>query len=201
MALTVPAAVALIMIPLPLVSVMFERGSFGPDDTASTALALAVYGAGLPAFVLQKVLQPLYFAREDTRSPFRYAVVAMFVNAAVAIGLAFAIGFLGAAIGTTAAAWVMVWLLVRGTRPMGMVARFDERYRRRIGRIVVAAALMGVVLWLLGALLLGPLLGTPGWRYPALVVLIGAGLGSYFWFGQLLGALDVTEFREVLRRR
>lgn len=201
MALTVPAAVALIMIPLPLVSVMFERGSFGPDDTASTALALAVYGAGLPAFVLQKVLQPLYFAREDTRSPFRYAVVAMFVNAAVAIGLALAIGFLGAAIGTTAAAWVMVWLLVRGTRPMGMVARFDERYRRRIGRIVVAAALMGVVLWLLAALLLGPLLGTPGWRYPALVVLIGAGLGSYFWFGQLLGALDVAEFREVLRRR
>jgi putative peptidoglycan lipid II flippase len=57
------------VIPVPIVSVLFERGAFGPDDTVATALALAVYGAGLPAFVLQKVLQPLYFAREDTRPP------------------------------------------------------------------------------------------------------------------------------------
>ncbi len=48
---------------MPLVSVLFERGRFGPDDTAATALAVAVYGLGLPAFVLQKVLQPLFFAR------------------------------------------------------------------------------------------------------------------------------------------
>ena len=44
-------------------------------DSLETALALAAYGLGLPAFVLQKVLQPLYFAREDTRSPFRFALV------------------------------------------------------------------------------------------------------------------------------
>ena len=83
-----PCAVALVAVPLPLVSVLFERGAFGTDDTAATALAVAIYGLGLPAFVLQKILQPLFFAREDTKSPFRYAVVAMVVNAAVAIGLA-----------------------------------------------------------------------------------------------------------------
>ncbi|HEX9859236.1 MAG TPA: murein biosynthesis integral membrane protein MurJ, partial [Paracoccaceae bacterium] len=79
--LTLPAALALMVIPLPLVSVLFERGRFGPDDTAATALAVAVYGAGLPAFVLQKVLQPLFFARENTRSPFYFALWAMVVNA------------------------------------------------------------------------------------------------------------------------
>ena len=61
LALTIPSAVALMVMPVPIVSVLFERGVFGPDDTVATALALAVYGAGLPAFVLQKVLQPLYF--------------------------------------------------------------------------------------------------------------------------------------------
>ncbi|MEM9320884.1 MAG: murein biosynthesis integral membrane protein MurJ, partial [Pseudomonadota bacterium] len=81
LALTVPAAAALMVIPLPLASVMFERGDFTAADSAATALALAVYGAGLPAFVLQKVLQPLYFAREDTKTPFRYALVAMVINA------------------------------------------------------------------------------------------------------------------------
>jgi putative peptidoglycan lipid II flippase len=119
MALTVPAAVALVVMPVPIVSVLFERGAFGPDDTVATALALAVYGVGLPAFVLQKVLQPLYFARENTKTPFRYALVAMVVNAVAAIGFALLLGFIGAAIGTTLAAWTMVWLLLRGRRSMG----------------------------------------------------------------------------------
>ena len=199
MALTLPAAVALIVISVPLVSVLFQRGAFGADDTAETALALAVYGAGLPAFVMQKVLQPLYFAREDTKSPFRFAVVAMVVNAAVAIGLAFVLGFVGAAIGTTVAAWVMVWLLRRGVKPMGDVAQFDARYRRRLWRVTLAAIGMGGVLWAAG-LVLGPSLGTEGWRYLALVLLVGLGLISYYLFGRLLGAFNLSEIRGALRR-
>jgi putative peptidoglycan lipid II flippase len=200
LALTVPAAVALCVIPTPLVSVLFERGAFTADDTVQTALALAAYGLGLPAFVLQKVLQPLYFAREDTRTPFRYALVAMVVNAVVAIGLAFVIGFVGAALATSIAGWTMVWLLLRGKRGMGDVARFDDRYRRRIGRIVLAAMIMGAVL--IGvATLLVPVLGTPGWRYPALAVLVVGGLVVYGAAGQVLGAFRVAEFRDALRRR
>ncbi|NHX27954.1 oligosaccharide flippase family protein, partial [Escherichia coli] len=51
MALTVPAAVALIAIPGPLIGVLFQRGAFDAADTAATAAAVAIYGAGLPAFV------------------------------------------------------------------------------------------------------------------------------------------------------
>lgn len=74
LALTVPAAVALMVIPLPLVTVLFQRGVFGADDATATALAVAIYGLGLPAFVMQKTLQPLFFARADTRRPFYYAL-------------------------------------------------------------------------------------------------------------------------------
>jgi len=200
MALTVPAAVALCVIPTPLVSVLFERGAFTADDTVQTALALAAYGIGLPAFVLQKVLQPLYFAREDTRSPFRYALVAMVVNAVAAIGLSFLIGYLGAAIATSLAAWTMVWQLLRGKRDMGEVARFDARYRQRIGRIVLAAMVMGVAL-VIGSTLLMPLLGTPGWRYLALLVLVLGGGTVYAFAAQALGAFRISEFRDALSRR
>jgi len=199
LALTVPAAVALVLIPVPLVSVLFERGAFTAEDTAATALALAAYGVGLPAFVLQKVLQPLYFAREDTRTPFRFALVAMVVNAIVAIGLAFWIGFIGAAIATTVAAWVMVWLLLRGKRDMGEVATFDARFRDRILRIAVAAMAMGLVLVML-VVPLGPALATPGLRYAALATLILAGCASYFAVGQMIGAFRLGEFRSALRR-
>lgn len=199
LALTLPAAVALIVVPLPMVSVLYERGQTTSDDSAAIAIAVAIYGLGLPAFVLQKVLQPLFFAREDTRSPFRYAVVAMVVNAVLAVGLSLWIGWIAAAIAATAAGWAQVALLYRGTRPMGEIARFDARFRQRLWRIVLASVLMGVVLWAM-TLLLGPFLGTPGWRYLALATLIAAGIASYLAIAEIIGALRLSEFRRALRR-
>ncbi|PQO24641.1 murein biosynthesis integral membrane protein MurJ [Rhodobacteraceae bacterium WD3A24] len=199
LALTLPSAVALIVIPGPLVSVLFERGRFDGGDAAATALAVAVYGAGLPAFVLHKVLQPLFFAREDTKSPFRYAVWALGVNALVAVALAPVIGFSAAALGTTVAGWAMVFQLWHGSRPMGTAVDLDARFRARIGRIAAAAGLMGVVLIVL-ARALGPAFDTPGWRYAALAALVGAGILSYFAIGARIGAFRAADFRAALRR-
>ena len=199
LALTVPCAVALIAVPFPLVSVLFERGAFGADDTAATALAVVIYGLGLPAFVLQKILQPLFFAREDTKSPFRYAVVAMIVNAVLAVGLAFVIGWIAAAIATTVAGWAMVWLLMRGARGFGDVARLDDRFRRRVWRIGLASVLMGVIVWGMHVLLT-PFFGMAGLRWLALLGVILAGIISYFGVGHLIGAFRLSEFRSAMRR-
>ena len=198
--LTVPAAVALVVIPIPLVSVLFERGKFGPDDTAATALAVAVYGAGLPAFVLQKVLQPLYFAREDTRRPFWFAVWAMVINAAIAVGLAPVIGYIAAALATTVAGWAMVGLLWLGARRMGPAARADDRFRRRWPRIVAASAIMGACL-VAAEVVLGPALGLPFWRYLALAVLVGVGILSYFGTGAMIGAFRLSDITGNMRRQ
>ncbi|MGY9046005.1 virulence factor MviN [Puniceibacterium antarcticum] len=200
LALTVPCAVALVLVPLPMVSVLFQRGATGPDDSAAIALAVALYGLGLPAFVLQKVLQPLFFAREDTRSPFRYAVWSMVANAAIAIGLAPYIGWIAPAIATTTAGWLMVVLLLIGGRKMGEVAQFDDRFRRRAWRICLASAIMGAAMW--GTLLLlGPLFGMAGLRYLALVLLLGVGGLVYAFAGQSLGAFKLSDFGNALRRK
>ncbi|MEM1234459.1 MAG: murein biosynthesis integral membrane protein MurJ [Pseudomonadota bacterium] len=199
LALTLPAAVALIVIPLPLVSVLFERGAFSAADAAPTALATAVYGAGLPAFVLQKVLQPLYFAREDTRTPFRYALVAMGLNATIAIGLAPFVGYIAAALGATLAGWAMTWLLWRGTRGMGQDATLDARFWRRLPRIAVASALMGAVL-AAGSFALSDLLTQDGVRYAALAALIALGVTSYAVAAHLAGAFRLTDLKRHLRR-
>lgn len=198
--LTLPAAVALVVIAMPLCGVLFERGAFGPDDTAATALALAIYGAGLPAFVLHKVFQPLYYAREDSRSPFRFAVWSMIVNAVVAVGLLPLIGFSAAALATTLSGWTMVWQLWHGTRSMGDEARFDDRFRNRLPRILAASAIMGVALW--GAsVALGPALGTPGWRYAALAALVATGMLAYALAALALGAMRPADLKAALRRQ
>lgn len=197
--LTVPSAVAFLAIPMPLVSVMYQRGATGADDVAAIAVAVAIYGAGLPAFVMQKVLQPLYFAREDTKSPFRFALVAMVLNAALALGLQPVFGWVSPAIGATVAGWAMVALLWRGAARMGESAQFDARFRQRVLRIIFAAAVMGLGLYG-AALLLTPLLTAAYWRYFALLGLITFGAVLYFAVGQMVGALRLSEFKASFRR-
>jgi putative peptidoglycan lipid II flippase len=182
--LTIPAATALIMVPMPLVETLFQRGAFNADDTAKTAIAVAVYGIGLPAFVLQKVLQPVYFARENTRTPFHFALVGMVVNLVLAVGLSYYLGFIAAAIGTTAAGWAM---------------RFDRRFWSRFWRIVIASWAMG---WVLkgSEVVIGAMFGSDA-KYLGLTILILVGVLSYALIGRLLGAFRFSEFRSVMRRR
>jgi putative peptidoglycan lipid II flippase len=198
--LTLPAALALVLIAPPIVSVLFGRGAFDAEAVANTALVAAIYGAGLPAFVLQKVLQPLFFARADTVSPFRYALVAMLTNAVLAIGLAPFIGFSAAALATSLAAWVMVGLLWHGSRPMGEAAQLDARLRRRLGRILLACGVMGAALLATQALF-ATALYTPALRYGALAVLVFVGIASYFAAAQVLGAASFREIRSAMRRK
>lgn len=199
LALTIPASVALIVVPFPLVSVLFERGAATVDDTAAIAVAVSIYGLGLPAFVLQKILQPVFFAREDTTRPFHYAVISMIVNAGLALGLAPVLGWIAPAIATTVAAWVMVASLGIGVRRYGEVAHFDGRFHSRIWRMIFASAVMGVALWL-GNAVLSPFLGLEWWRALALVVLILIGMVSYFGVAHMIGAIKLSEIKQTVRR-
>ncbi|RYH08309.1 murein biosynthesis integral membrane protein MurJ [Tropicimonas sp. IMCC6043] len=197
--LTLPAATALALVADPIVSVLYQRGAFSAEAAVRTAQVTAIYGLGLPAFVLQKVLQPLYFARHNTRTPFYYALVAMVINAAVAIGGAFVIGFQAAAWATTLAGWAMVALLWLGSRGMGEAAAIDARLKRRAQRIVIASAVMGAAL--LGTeKLLGEALYVQHLRFGALAVLIIAGVVSYFGVAQAIGATSFAEIRRAMRR-
>ncbi len=200
LAMTLPAAVALMVIATPLCSVLYQRGAFTTADSNATALALAIYGAGLPAFVLHKVLQPLFYAREDSRSPFTFAIASMITNAILAVGLMPYLGFSAAALATTLSGWVMVWQLWRGSRKMGDQARFDARFMQRLPRIVLAAVGMGAVLY--GAAWgMAPMLHLHLWRYLTLLALCLIGAVTYFATGAAIGAFRLSDFAELRRGR
>ncbi|GHC52698.1 putative lipid II flippase MurJ [Gemmobacter tilapiae] len=196
--LTLPAAVALVVLAYPITQVLYQRGAFGAEDTAATALALAIYGAGLPAFVLHKVLQPLYYAREDTKRPFRYAVWSMVANAGLAFGLMPLVGFSAAAWATTIAGWTMVLQLWCGAKGMGPEAAFDARFKARLWRIVLAALGMGAVLYA-ATYGLSQALTSPGLRYAALGGLVALGIVSYFVLGFVLRAYRLSELKGLRR--
>ena len=197
--LSFPAAVALFVIPLPLVSALFEHGATARSDAVAMAQACAIYAIGLPAFILQKVLQPLYFAQEDTKTPFRFAIYAMVVNASLAIGLMDVLGWVASAIATTVSAWVMVGFLVTGARQFGNLARVGAEGWQRLTRIAVAAFSMGAGLWVLNTFCANYINSTLlRVLYAPALVLVGILL--YALFARLSGAITTADLKRALKR-
>ena len=77
--LAVPAAVALWLLAVPLVSTLYQYGRFAATDTLATRAALIGYSVGLVGIVAVKILAPGFYARQDVRTPVRVAIVAVFL--------------------------------------------------------------------------------------------------------------------------
>jgi putative peptidoglycan lipid II flippase len=206
--LTMPAAVALAVVPGPIVAGLFERGAFTAADTPATAYALGIFALGLPGFVMIKVFSPAYFAREDTRTPMLYATISLTANTLGSIALFFlfrAYGLmphLGIAVATTLGGWLNAGLLYATlVRREHLVA--DRRMRRSLPRVLLSSAVMGVVLWLvadaLGSSFSAP--APPLVRVAALAALVASGLAVYALAVFATGALDMRQLRRLLERR
>jgi putative peptidoglycan lipid II flippase len=195
--LTLPAAVALAVLASPILSVLFERGAFGPSDTAATAAALAAYAAGLPAFVLIKVLAPAFFARHDTATPVKVAVAAMAVNLFLTLVLMRILAHVGIALATTVAGWLNALALLALLIRRGHFG-FDGPAQRNLPRVAASALGMGVVLAVLRIALAPMIAGSPMVQAAGLAILVGAGFMS---FGALALGLGVVDWRDLLGRR
>lgn len=200
--LTVPSAVALAVLAAPIIEVLFERGAFGPQDTQRTAVALAAYAFGLPAFVFVKVLSPGYFAREDTVTPMWIGAITVAVNVGLAIALFPVVDYVAVALATSAAGWInagllWVFLVRRGHW------RIDGELEYRVPRIAGAALAMGLALWLA----VDPLAAWTGAENPlavkgaALAGLVGLGGLVFFGLAQLTGGVDLRRILVQIRRR
>ncbi|HUZ73698.1 MAG TPA: murein biosynthesis integral membrane protein MurJ [Stellaceae bacterium] len=196
--LTLPAAVALGVAAHPILAVLFERGAFGPAQASATAGALAAYAAGLPAFVLVKVMAPGFFARHDTKTPVKIAVVAITVNIVLttSLGLLTPLAHVGVALATSIAGWVNALLLIHVLRRRRHFA-LDRRTRRALPRMLGAALGMGALLIGLERLLAPALAGGLALRLGGLAALVGGGL---LGFAVLAVALGVAPWGEVRRR-
>jgi len=205
--LTLPAAIGLALAAEPIVRLLYERGAFTASDTTATAWALAAYAWGLPAFVLQKVLQPGFFARSDTRTPMRFALINLVANVALSLALFF--GFqklglmphVGLAIATTLAGWLNTILLWTTLAKRGHFA-LDATARRIVPRLLVASALMAAALAVASHV-------AGAWVVPgaglavksaAVAAIVLTGITSFAVAAELLGAVRWRSIAGSLRR-
>lgn len=198
--LTLPAAAALLVIAQPVTATLFGRGAFGPAEIAATAAALAVYAAGLPAYVLAKALTPAFYAREDTGTPVKIAAVCMGANLVLNLALMGPLLHVGIALATALSAWLNVLLLARVLAKRGHLA-LDARLKARVPRQAAAAAVMAAALALLLPILAPWLGGGEISRALALAGLVAAGLGVFALMARGLGAASLGDARALLRGR
>jgi putative peptidoglycan lipid II flippase len=201
MLLSVPAAAALIALATPIVRVLFQHGAFDATATAETAATLVWFSAGLPAYVLIRVLQPGFFAREDTLTPTWFAGISAAINIACSLLLFPSLQHVGIAIATSLAAWANAVLLAVWLKRRGHFSLPRADWRRH-GLILVSALVMAAVLWGL-ALALAPFFGARaplGVQLVALAVLVAAGAGLYFALVHLTGAQPLGLLLKRLRR-
>jgi len=196
--LTLPAALALLVIPLPIVSVLFERGAFDAEASAATAAALAAYGTGLPAYVLIKVLAPGFFARQDTSTPVRIAALSMVINIVMNLVLMQIWGHVGIAYASSLAAWVNALALAIILKKRGHL-QFDARLMRRSVRVFAASAMMASGLYFAADFLSPLLTGGDLASALALALLVGGGLVVYAGLAQILGAASWRDLKSLKR--
>lgn len=197
LALTLPATIALMIIPVEIARAIFERGAYTAFDASQTGLAAALFALGLPAFVLNKTLTPAFFAAEDSRTPLRLSLWAMGINTVLAIGGALTVGWAAIPVATAIAAWVnTIWLWVL-LRRHGYA--MDARLAHRLPRMALASLAMGAALWAT-ARGVAPLFDSGLTRLPALLGLIVLGMTVYAVAARVMGAFTLAELKAGLRR-
>ena len=197
MLLTIPASIALIVIPYPIISTLFQHGAFTAEDANLTALSLAGFAIGIPGYVLVRVLQPGYFARENTKTPMLIAGVTVIVNIVFSIMLFDSLGHIGIAIATSIAAWVNVALLLLGLRNFW---KPDARLKSRMPKILIASIVMGSLLWILHQTI-KEMFNHDFWlRLGGVSMLVIFGITIYFFIAFKLKASSLKELKADFKK-
>ncbi|CAN7563897.1 murein biosynthesis integral membrane protein MurJ [Pararhizobium sp. LjRoot235] len=200
--LTIPAAFALWILSDEIIRVLYERGAFHEQNTVIVGSILAIYGIGLPAFVLIKALQPGFYAREDTKTPMRFSAVAVAVNCGLALTLFPRLGAPGIAVAEATAGWISTILLFTTLLRRGHLV-WEWALMRRTVLLIVSAAVMGGVLHYLrnafeASLASGASLLT---KIGTLSLLIAISMIVYFAVAFLIGGADLGMIRRNLKRK
>jgi len=177
--LAAPAALALALLAVPLITTLFMHGAFTANDVAMTRNALAAYSVGLLGLILVKVLAPGFYARQDIRTPVRIGVLTLVATQLMNLVFVWPLAHAGLALAIGLGGCLNAAMLYRGLRRSAIHVP-QPGWRSFVAKLAVALAAMGVILWISS--------GTETWwlqagaldRILRLAWVVPAGAASYF---------------------
>lgn len=190
--LTLPFAAVFFAVPAVIMRGIFAHGAFNREAADLSAVALAAYGVGLPAFVLVRIVASTFYARHDTMTPARATVTAIAANIGLKLVLVWGLhfGVAGVALGTSLGAWVNVAVLTWSGRRKSLLT-IQHQFRRALPPIILAAAAAGGGAFI-GVVLIRSLVSSTGMMRDSMM------LGSAFLFGSMGYGVVTLVFRNSL---
>lgn len=205
MFLTLPAMVGMAVLAEPMLFVLFKGGKFTAEAAQSAGYALTVFALGCPAYVLARVLQPGYFARQDTKTPMKFTFVSAVTNALlclVALATMKDSGFLhvGCAAATSIAGWLNVILLIIGLGKADLLC-LRKRFWKKMLKMLLISVLMGVAVYFVAAAVEIPLHSDSRiLRTSILLLVIGFAVTLYFSVSHFTKVMSLRELKNGFKR-
>lgn len=197
--LTLPAAAAFMLIAGPILATLFESEAFSSADVNASAAALMVYAAGLPAYVISKALTPGYFARKDTKTPVRFAIISLVINTALNLILIQYYAHVGLAAGTAIAAWVNAGLLYWGLKRRGHLT-LERQTIVRLSKCLLATMIMAMTLYFASGMIDKMFVEIGTNRLIGLALLILTGVAVYGVSVLALRTISIIDLKSFVRR-
>ncbi len=184
--LAVPAAAALALLAMPLVTTLFHYGAFTVADVIATRRAVVAYSVGLVGLIVVKVLAPGFYARQDIRTPVRIALVALLMTQAMNLVFIWPLKHAGLALAIGLGACCNAALLYRALRARGIYSP-QPGWTVFLGKLGIAVCAMSAVLWFAAGSAADWLTAGAATRAWRLTGTVGLGVGTYFGSLWLLG--------------
>ena len=194
---SVPFVAAFLSVPEIITRAMFARGAFSKADAAAAGATLAAYAIGLIPFVLIRSAVATFYARKDTATPVKAALIGVAVNVALKIALVGSLAQVGLALATAVGAWVNL-LLVTGFAARAGYLDLDRALMRIMMKFLVSGVALAAALWLTARLAVSQLAELSALRdETALLVLII--IGTIAYAGSILLLFGSSWLRSLIR--
>lgn len=193
--LGIPAAFALFSMSNLIVEILFQRGQFTAENTIQVANALKIYSIALPFFIFSKILQTVFYAKKDTRTPMKNSLYCLCINACLSLCLVFFIGANGIAMATTVAAiFSTISLFLKLLKERVFI--FTEKLQMKILKTVYISLLMSIVIYSFNTLFIDlniiPIV--------KLILLSTIGGSLFFILSFLLNVITIAEIKDFFKK-
>jgi putative peptidoglycan lipid II flippase len=198
--LTIPAMVALMFLNVPIISVLFQRGSFDARAATLTGQALFCYAIGLWAFSILRVFISSFFALKDSKWPLKAAVITLIVNVVASVALMFPLKHNGIALGLSISAIVQVLILALVLkRKIGIF--LDRDFYSLLTKIIISSLIMLAVLMVVDVFLPWDINAQFELKLAYLVISVVAGAATFFVSSYILKSPEIYSLINLIKKR
>lgn len=188
----------MVVLAVPIIRVIYEHGAFNSSDTINTAYTIAAFGFGVPAFILGKILMPIFYANQNPQIVMRITIYTIVTNIVLNVILMYPFKYVGIALGSSIAAWYNVYLFLKYAKK-NQYFTMDSYLTSVIRKISIGGAIAALLMigsyQIFSFLHEGVLL-----QIIQLFLALICGFGAYLWLMMHYKILDLTVLKGLMKK-